>query len=57
MDIKNIVNKLIENVADSKMGAGDILCNAKILAYNIDNRDFKKWIDKESNGYSDYGYK
>lgn len=53
MDIKKIVNKLIENIADSKMGAGDILRNAKILAYNIDNNDFKKWIDKESNGYSE----
>lgn len=52
MEIKSIIERLIENIANSQMGAGDILRNAKILAYNIDNDDFKNWIDKESNGYS-----
>lgn len=37
MKIKKIVEKLIENIADSKMEAGDILKNAKILTFNIDN--------------------
>lgn len=53
MEVKDIVEKLIENIADSKMEAGDILRNAKILAFNIDNADFKLWVDKESNGYED----
>ena len=37
MEIKEIVEKLIENIADRKMEAGDILRNAKILPFNIDN--------------------
>ena len=53
MEIKEIVEKLIENIADSKMEAGDILRNTKILAFNIDNASFKLWVDKESNGYND----
>lgn len=53
MDIKIIIEKLISNIGDGKMGAGDLLRNAKILAFNIDNVDFKKWIDKECNGYSE----
>lgn len=53
MEIKDIVEKLIGNIADSKLDAGDILRNAKILAFNIDNAAFKLWVDKESNGYND----
>lgn len=53
MDIKNLVESIISDIADSKIKMGDLLRKTRILAFKLQNDNLKSWLDCEVNGYSD----
>lgn len=53
MNIKNLVESIIYDIADSKIKIGDLLRKTRILAFKLQNENLKSWLDNEVNGYSD----
>lgn len=53
MDIKNLVESIISDIADSKIKIGDLLRKTRILAFKLQNDSLKSWLNCEVNGYSD----
>lgn len=53
MDIKNLVESIISDIADSKIKIGDLLRKTHILAFKLQNENLKNWLDNEVKGYSD----
>lgn len=52
MDIKTLVNKIIDNISDNKYDISDLLREVNILAFKLDNETLKIWVSKEVNGYN-----
>lgn len=48
----SIIQELQDDILDSKTNLSSILRKAKVLAYDLKNEEFKKWVDNELNGYS-----
>lgn len=48
-----MIKELIEDLAFDKITLSQALTRAKIIAYKINNSDFKHWIQSEINGYKD----
>lgn len=48
----SIIQELQDDIVDSKTNLSSILRRAKVLAYDLKNEEFKKWVDNELNGYS-----
>lgn len=49
-----MIKELITDLAYDKITLSQALTRAKLIAYKIDNEDFRLWIDNELNGYSDH---
>lgn len=47
-----MIKTLITDIAYDNITLSQALTRAKLIAYKIDNEDFKLWIDNELNGYS-----
>ena len=47
-----MIKELITELAYDKITLSQALTRAKLIAYKIDNEDFRLWIDNELNGYS-----
>ena len=50
-DKGSLVAQLQKEVVDSGVPISDILRKAKILASQLKNKEFKRWIDAELKGY------
>jgi len=48
-----MIKELIEDLTFDKITLSQALTRAKIIAYKINNSDFKNWIQAEINGYKD----
>lgn len=48
-----MIKKLISDISYDKVSITQALTRAKIIAYQIDNNEFKDWINRELNGYDD----
>ena len=46
-----MIKILITDIAYDNITLSQALTRAKLIAYKIDNKDFKSWIDNELNGY------
>lgn len=49
-----MIKQLIEDLTFDRISLSQALTRAKIIAYKINNSQFKEWIGSEINGYSDY---
>lgn len=47
----NLISDLINDILDPQISPSTILRKAKVLASNLKNKKFKKWVDNELNGY------
>ena len=47
-----MIKELIKDLSFDKITLNQALTRAKIIAFEINNEDFKNWINKELNGYS-----
>ncbi len=47
-----MIKELIKNLTHDEISLNQALTRAKLIAYEINNEDFKNWINKELNGYS-----
>lgn len=47
-----MIKELIKNLTYDEISLNQALTRAKLIAYEINNEDFKNWINKELNGYS-----
>lgn len=48
----SLIQELQDDILDSKTSLSSILRRAKVLASDLKNEEFKKWVDNELNGYS-----
>ena len=48
-----MIKNLIEDITFDKITLSQALTRAKIIAYKIDNSQFKEWLSSEINGYTD----
>lgn len=46
-----MIKKLISDISYDKVSMTQALTRAKVIAYQIDNDEFKNWINRELNGY------
>ncbi|CAL2082848.1 conserved hypothetical protein [Tenacibaculum dicentrarchi] len=46
-----MIKDLIKDLTYDKINLNQALTRAKLIAYELNNNDFKSWIDKELNGY------
>ena len=46
-----MIKELIKDLTYDKISINQALTRAKLIAYEINNEDFKNWINKELNGY------
>ncbi len=46
-----MIKELIKNLTYDEISLNQALTRAKLIAYEINNEDFKNWISKELNGY------
>lgn len=53
MEIKELVESIISDIADSKINIGDLLRKTRILAFKLKNESLNTWLDFESKGYPD----
>lgn len=49
-----MIKQLIEDITFDRITLSQALTRAKIIAYKINNTQFKDWITSELNGYSDH---
>jgi len=49
-----MIKELITDIAYDNITLSQALTRAKLIAYKIDNEDFRLWIDNELNGYPDH---
>ena len=49
-----MIKELITDIAYDKITLSQALTRAKLIAYKVDNEDFRLWIDNELNGYSNH---
>jgi hypothetical protein len=49
-----MIKTLITDITYDNITLSQALTRAKLIAYKIDNEDFKSWIDNELNGYLNY---
>lgn len=47
-----LINDLVEDLTSSSTSIESCLLKAKVLAHQIGDEDFKKWVNDEINGYS-----
>ena len=47
----DIINQLIDGLADKSNNLTDIMIKTKVLSYKLKNQELIDWIDNELNGY------
>lgn len=47
-----LIQELQDDILDPKTSLSSVLRRAKVLAFDLKNEEFKKWVDNELNGYS-----
>lgn len=45
------INEIIKELTDPKFNISDTLLKVQVLAYQLNNKNLKKWVNNESNGY------
>lgn len=50
-----MIKELISDLTFDKTSLSQALTRAKLIAYEIENEEFKRWISLELNGYNDQG--
>lgn len=48
-----MIKELIEDLTFDRITLSQALTRAKIIAYKVNNSDFKNWIQAEISGYKD----
>jgi YD repeat-containing protein len=51
--MQDIINSIQEDILNPNVKLSNILLKAKVLAYQLENDEFKQWIRQEINGYED----
>jgi len=49
----NIIQSIQQDILNPDRSLATIFLKAKVLAYQLKNDEFKKWIKYESDGYQD----
>ena len=49
-----MIKELIKDLVYDNITLSQALTRAKLIAYKIDNNDYRLWIENELNGYSDH---
>jgi AbiTii len=51
-DVHSIIKQIQTDILNQNTRLNDVLLKAKVLAYRLENDDFKKWVKSELDGYS-----
>jgi hypothetical protein len=49
---RDLVREIQNDILDSSIALTSILRKAKVLAYQLDNDEFKQWVSQELDGYT-----